>query len=295
LNSQPMGFYAPAQLVQDVRRHGVEVRAVDVGHSGWDCALEEATPSPASRGAQPGEDARAPQPAVRLGLRLVKGLSRDAARRLEAARAQAPFVQVRDLVRRARLGRKDQEALAAAGALAGIAGNRHQARWQALGVEAPLPLLDGAEAAEAVPLLRAPTEGEAIAADYESLGLTLGRHPLALLRRRLETLGVVTAQGLRARRHGERLCIGGLVTGRQCPSSASGVIFVTLEDETGALQVIVWPRLAERQRAILLGARLLVVAGELQRAGEVAHVIARDLADHSALLGALAVRSRDFH
>ncbi len=281
LNSRPMGFYAPAQLVQDARRHGVEVRAVDVRDSAWECTLE-------------GSQAPGGQPAVRLGLSLVKGLSRAGGERIVAARAQAPFADVEDLVARAGLDRRDREALAAAGVLAGLAGNRHQARWRMLGVHRPPPLLRDAPVPEAVPLLRPPTEGEDIVADYASLGLTLGRHPLALLRRRLDALGVVPARELGVRTHGERLRTGGLVIGRQCPGSASGVIFVTLEDETGPVQVIVHPRLAERRRGPLLGARLLVVDGELQRDGGVVHLLAAALEDHSPLLGGLTVHSRDF-
>jgi error-prone DNA polymerase len=280
LNSQPMGFYGPAQLVRDAQRHGVEVRPARVDSSGWDATLE-----PGAAG----------QTALRLGLRMVKGLARAAAERLLAARAEGPYRDVDELARRASLPRGDLEALAAAGALQGLAGHRHRARWACAGVQAPSPLLAASRIQEAVPLLYRPTEGEDLAADYASLGLSLGRHPLALIRSRLTRLGCCDARQLQAREHGQLAFAAGLVVCRQCPSSGSGVIFVTLEDETGSIQVIVWPGLAARYRKPLLNARLLAVQGEVQREGEVLHLIARRLEDHSALLGRLMTRSRDFH
>jgi len=279
VNSQPMGFYAPSQLVQDARRHGVEVRPADVTASDDDCALE------------PGDDG---EPAVRLGLRLVKGLSGDGARRIGAARRERPFRSVEDLARRARLDRGDLAALADAGALAGLAGHRHRARWAVAGVESPGPLLAEAPIREGVPLLRTPGEGRDIVADYRSLGLTLGRHPMALLRSRLQAEGVACAADVRTAPHGARMRYAGLVINRQRPGSAKGVTFVTLEDETGHANVIVWRAVAEAQRRPLLAARLLEVSGEVQKEGEVVHLVAGRLADRSALLGELDVRSRDF-
>ncbi|MGQ0591773.1 MAG: error-prone DNA polymerase, partial [Gammaproteobacteria bacterium] len=273
LNSQPMGFYAPAQLVQDARRHGVEVRPVDVGVGDWDCTLEDA-PS-----------------ALRLGLRMVKGLSRAGAERITAAR---PFGDVQDLARRARVNRRDLEALAAAGALGGLCGNRHQARWQVLGIEAPLPLGEMPALPEPLPLLRTPTEGEDIVADYGSLGLTLRRHPLALLRPALTRLSFQSAREVLGLSHGRSAHAAGLVITRQRPGTATGVVFLTLEDETGLLNVIVWSSLFERGRRIVLGARLLGVTGEVQREGEIVHLIAHKLEDRTALLGGLRTVSRDF-
>jgi len=304
LNSQPMGFYAPSQLVQDARRHGVEVRAVDVQVGDWDCTLESSSfPSPASGR---GEEKRLPlhsgenvrmrgQPNVRLGLRQVKGFGEVAARRLVAARAEGSFASVTDLARRAQLSRRELDALAAAGALASLAGHRYRARWSVAGVEPPLPLLASAEIPEAQPLLRAPTEGENILADYASLRLTLGRHPLALLRARFRARGWLTSDEVRAVAPGRHIRTTGLVVCRQHPSSASGVIFLTLEDEHGNTNIIVWPSLVERNRRALTQARLLTVYGEVQREGEVLHVIAKRLEDHSALLGGLQTASRDFH
>jgi error-prone DNA polymerase len=277
LNSQPMGFYAPAQLVQDARRHGVEVRPVDVCVSDWDCTLE-------------GEAVREGGGAVRLGLRMVSGLPEAAGRRIAAAR---PYAAVAELAERAQLTRKDLRVLAGSGALQALAGHRRLAHWSAAGAERRAPL--DHPATEAAPGLRPPTEGQDIVADYASLGLTLGRHPLALLRGRLERMRFSTAEALRALAPGRIARVGGLVTCRQRPDTASGVVFVTLEDETGCINVVVWRDLVERQRKELLGARLLGVHGTVERDGEVVHLIARRLFDHSALLGPLATASRDFH
>jgi error-prone DNA polymerase len=275
LNSQPMGFYAPAQLTQDARRHGVEVRAPDVRVSGWDCTLE-------------GD-------AVRLGLRQVGGLQEAAGGRIVEARITRPFESVEDLAHRAALDRRALKSLAAAGALASLAGHRRQAHWAAAAAWRAPRLLAGAPRHETEALLAPPGEGEEIVADYASLGLTLGRHPLALLRRRLARLGGITALELQRLAHGGRARAAGLVTCRQRPDTASGVVFVTLEDETGCVNVVVRADLVERQRKELLGARLLGVEGVIERDGEVVHLVARRLADHSALLGALQARSRDFH
>ncbi len=280
LNSQPMGFYAPAQLVQDAQRHRVEVCPPEVTASGWDCTLE---------------DRQEGQPALRLGLRMVGGLSQAAGERIVAARASRPFGSVDDLAQRAALERRDLKCLAGAGALAVLAGHRRHAHWAAAGVERGPGLLAGARSTEAVPRLAPPSEGENIVADYASLGLTLGRHPMALLRPWLQRLRLICAEELRALPHGRTACAAGLVTCRQRPDTASGVIFVTLEDETGCINVIVWRDLVERQRRELLGARLLGVQGVIEREGEVVHLVARRLTDHSALLGRLTARSRDFH
>jgi error-prone DNA polymerase len=301
LNSQPMGFYSPSQLVQDARRHGIEVRPVDVLASGWECTLEEGDSPLASlfqrRGGQSSLGARfsTAQPAVRLGLRMVKGLSREGAERLVAAREAAPFADTEDLARRAGLDRRDLKCLAAAGAFASLAGHRREAAWRVAGIEPLPPLLRGAPFPETPPALRPPTEGEDLVADYASLGLTLGRHPLALLRDDLRRRRMVTAAELKTLPHRRLVRAAGLVTCRQRPDTASGVIFVTLEDETGFVNVVVWRDLAERQRRELLGSSLLAVYGVLERQGEVIHVVAGHLADFSDLLGGLTAPSRDFH
>src|SRR5215467_5821031 len=284
LNSQPMGFYAPAQLVRDARAHGVEVRAVDACVSAWDAMLERRADG---------------EPAVRLGLRLVKSLSQAGAERLIAARNVRPFASVEDLAARAALDRGDLEALAAAGALATLSGNRHLAFWEVAGMERPLPLAPGevlpASALEGRPLLTAPTEGQAIAADYASLGLTLGRHPLALLRERLRAAALIPAAELIAAGNGARVRTAGIVLMRQRPATASGVTFLTLEDESGQVNVIVWERVGREQRRALIESRLLEVHGELQHQEGVTHLIAHRLIDRSRLLGELSTRSRDFH
>lgn len=288
LNSQPMGFYAPAQLVRDARNHGVEVRPVDVRYSDIDCTLEPLSPAAAPHGGDAG------QPALRLGLRMVRSLSAQGAARLVAARAHSPFSDVQDLARRAALDRGDLEALAAAGALAALAGHRHLAFWGVAGTERELPLAPRATAAEPVPLLTAPTEGQDIVADYRAIGLTLGRHPLALLRPRLAAERVLPAAELARLPHGRIVRVAGIVLVRQRPASAGGVTFVTLEDETGQVNLIVWERTASAQRRALLESRLMEVRGELQRDGQVIHVIARRMTDRSALLGDLLTPSRDF-
>jgi error-prone DNA polymerase len=280
INSQPMGFYAPSQIVQDARRHGVEVRPVDVTTSDWDCTLE-----PDEGGAV----------ALRLGLRLAKGFPETAASRLVAVRALGAFDDVSSLAQRAALDRRELGCLAAAGALGSLVGHRHRAAWQVSGVEPALPVLPDSRIAEGIPLLRAPREGEDIVADYRYTGLTLRRHPMALLRPRLESRGIVTAARLRELPTGATVRTAGLVITRQRPGSAQGVTFVTLEDETGSINLIVWRDVAERQRRALVGSRLMGVAGELQAEGEVLHVIARRLVDLSAWLGALVAPSRDFH
>jgi len=305
LNSRPMGFYAPSQLVQDARRHGVEVRAVDVAASGWDCTLEEREEEGVrreeenlpERASTPHPSPLTPhlRPAVRLGLLMVQGLSQAAAERLVAARGERGFESVDDLARRAALNRRDLKCLAAAGALASLAGHRREAYWNVAGIDTEQHLLAGAPVAESRPALPAPTEGQDLVADYASLGLTLGRHPLALLRPRLARLRFATAGEIRALPHGRRARAAGIVTGRQRPDTASGVVFVTLEDETGCVNVVVWHDLGERQRRELLGARLMGVEGVLEREGEVVHLVARRLLDHSALLGGLMTASRDFH
>jgi error-prone DNA polymerase len=280
LNSQPMGFYQPSQLVQDARRHGVEVRPVDVLASDWECALEN------------GADEK---PAVRLGFCMAGGFPEKAGQRLLAARKLQSFASVDDLAERANLDKKELKLLAAASALASLSGHRHNAHWQVAGVEKMSPLLKTAAIIEAAPRLPAPTEGENLVADYSSLGLTLGRHPLALLRGRLKRLRLSTAMELNKFPHGRLARAAGIVTGRQRPDTKSGVVFVTLEDETGNVNVVVWKDLIEKQRRELLGSRLLGVYGVLEREGEVVHLVAQRLIDYSALLGQLEITSRDFH
>ncbi|WP_225781141.1 error-prone DNA polymerase [Xenophilus sp. Marseille-Q4582] len=280
LNSQPMGFYSPSQLVQDAKRHGVEVRPPDVMHSAVDCSLED-LPHP---------------PAVRLGLRMIAGLKAESAQRIVQGRAQAPFESADDLARRCALEPHEMKLLAAADGLMSLSGHRRQQVWDAAAWQrAPVLLKEAPVDEEVLELPEAP-EGEEILFDYAALGLTLRRHPLALLRGRLRARKFMTATQLARVPNGRHVSHCGIVTLRQQPDTANGTIFVSLEDETGAVQVIVWKSLREMQRQELLGARLMGVHGVWQRQGEVTSLIARRIEDLTPLLGRLAdaTASRDF-
>ncbi len=280
LNSQPMGFYAPAQLVRDAREHGVTVLPVDVSCSRWTTELEG--------------DAQ-PLRAVRLGLSRISGLAEDAALRVVAAHAEAPFASPEDLARRAQLDAHQLELLAQADALKPIAGHRHQAAWAVAGVDTrATPMLRHTRTHEADAVLLAPDAADNLLADYRSTGLSLTAHPLALLREQLAAFKVQTAAVLRGYPDGRLARASGLVTHRQRPETAKGVVFVTLEDETGSVNVIVWPQLVQAQRRPLLASTLLTVYGIWQTQGEVRHLVARHLVDHSALLQGLASKSRNF-
>jgi error-prone DNA polymerase len=283
LNSQPLGFYSVSSIVQDAQRHGVEVLPADVQVSAVDSTIE----------CRFGGNAN-PIKAVRLGLGLIKGLKVISSNNLVISRTKGVFSSVEDLARRSGLDRADLSALAAADALASLAGHRRTALWETLAVDQATRLPLRATPVQA-PLLIEPTEGENIVGDYATLGLTLRRHPLALLRERLAQRRIRTASEICEARNGQFIRAAGIVTCRQRPATASGVIFVTLEDETGYVNLIVWNDLAERQRRELLGSRLLAVSGEVQREGRVVHVLARKLEDLSALLGRLSLSSHDFH
>jgi error-prone DNA polymerase len=274
------------------------VRRSDVCASEWDCTLERVAAGEHTergrRAERTARDAPGERPAVRLGLRLVKGLSAAGAARIVAARAAAAFADVRDLAERSAVGAKDLGALAAAGALKSLAGHRHGARWDVAALGKPTALLGQPRIAEGLPLLRRPSEQEDIDADYRHAGLTLGRHPLELLRERLVAEGILTAAAVAAAKPGRTVYTAGLVITRQRPSSAAGVTVVTLEDETGYVNLIVWEKVAERDRRALLGASLLGVVGRVQREGEVLHIVAARVLDLSKCLGGLAAPSRDF-
>ena len=291
LNAQPMGFYSASQIVQDARRGqggraGIEIRPVDVTCSAWDNTLEGGH---AKRGVDDGGQA-----ALRLGFRQVGGLSETVGEAIMVARAQRPFADVRDLCLRASLDEKARSALAEAGALQSLAGHRHAARWAVAGVERQRPLLPGSPDEDDI-TLPAPSRVEDVLSDYRITGLTLGTHPLALLRERLRQQRVVDSRQLQDLPHGRGVHVAGIVTQRQRPGTASGVIFVTLEDEHGVVNVVVWARIAERRRKALLGARLLGVRGRWEHVDGVRHLIADDLHDFSHLLGELQTSSRDFH
>jgi error-prone DNA polymerase len=278
LNSQPLGFYSPNQLVQDAKRHGVEVRAVDVMYSDVDATLEDLTHVPA----------------VRLGLRLVSGLKGESAQRIVQARRQHPFEGAEDLSRRAHLEQYEMKLLAGADALISLSGHRRQQVWDAAALHAPPELLRDAPVDEDILELPEAPEGEEIVFDYAALGLTLRRHPLALLRGRLAAMRFQSSKELRDLPNGRLVRTCGIVTLRQQPETAKGVLFVSLEDEDGAVQVIVWKGVREQQRKELLDAKLLGVLGTWQREGESRNLIARRFVDLTHLLGRLAAPSRDF-
>ncbi len=288
LNSQPLGFYGPSQLVQDAQRHGVEVRAVDVSHSDWDCTLEEPTASDHTE-----------QPAVRLGLRMVSGLRKEVGERIAAGRMQQAFTSTQDLALRCSLNEVDLKALASADALLSLSGHRRQQVWDASALKPAPALLQGVPIDEDLLQLPAADEGEEVVFDYASVGLTLRSHPLALMRGELAKKKLMTATQLATLPHGRLVRACGLVTMRQRPQTAKGVIFITLEDETGSVNVIVWKAVRERFRQAVYRSRLLMVYGEWQRdeesGGNVRHVIAKTLVDLTPMLGDLATTSRDFH
>jgi error-prone DNA polymerase len=281
LNSQPMGFYSPSVLVQDARRHGVTVLAADATISDWEAQLEATGSS---------------RPAVRLGLNQLSGMRQESAWRIEEARAIRPFASVADMARRANLDRHDLNCLAASDALRTLAGHRRAALWESV-VSAPeRGLLKEAHIQEpATPQLPMLTEGQALVADYRSLGLTLGRHPLALLRDKLAALRFSSAAQLREQPDRRLVRACGIVTVRQRPGTSKGVVFVTLEDETGQINLVVRPHIIERQRRELLTSRMLGAYGTWQSQSGVQHLIVGRLVDLTPMLGALETVSRDFH
>ena len=293
INSQPMGFYAPSQLVQDAQRHGISVLPADVSHSDWDCTIQQWESDPNKKS---GSDSNC---SVRLGLCLVAGLARAVGERVVAARLAAGFASVEDLALRAGLDRGDLRALAAADALASLAGHRRQQVWDASALQPAPPLLQGVPVQEPRLLLPAADEGQEVLLDYASTGLTLRSHPLSLLRSSLSKMKLMTAAELHGQPDGRLVRACGLVTMRQQPGTAKGVMFVTLEDETGCVNVIVWKSLRERQRTAAVQSRLLAVHGVWQRdtesGGEVRHLIAGHLRDLTPLLGGLSSPSREFH
>ena len=290
LNSLPMGFYSPSQLIQDALRHGIESRAVDVQCSGWNHRLEIQTELLAGRY----DDIR-DQGAIRLGLRLIKGLSEAAGLRIEKSQ---PFRDGNDLATRAELSVSELGCLARAGALASVSGHRYQAHWDVAGIQPPTALwkvADQRDAYQTQVQLPAPTVGQDLLADYSYLTLTLGPHPLQLLRNHPELSGCRSARQLSDFRHSQPIRVAGLVTCRQRPSSASGVVFLTLEDETGNINVLVWTSVLERYRSQILQGQLLQIKGTVEREGEVIHVIAGHVIDHTELLGSLGEASDDAH
>ena len=279
LNSQPLGFYSPSQLVQDTKRHSVEVRAADVMLSDVDCTLEDLSHTPA----------------VRLGLRMISGLKSESMERIVTARDERVFDSAEDLARRARLEQHEMKLLAGADALMSLSGHRRQQVWDAAALRSPPALLRNAAFDEDVLELPPAPEGEEILFDYASLGLTLRRHPMAQLRPKLEERRLMSAAQLEELPNGRLVRYCGIVTLRQQPETANGTVFISLEDETGVVQVICWKSLRDLQRRELLASRLLAVYGTWQREGDTKNLIARRLEDLTPLLGRLATESRDFH
>ncbi|HFE37735.1 MAG TPA: DNA polymerase III subunit alpha, partial [Gammaproteobacteria bacterium] len=283
LNSLPMGFYGASQLVQDAAQHGVTIKPADVMHSDYysNIVLDELTEQDI--------------PPLRLGLHMIKGLSTAGAERVIRARKMQTFLDVQDMATRAQLNKSDLEALAASDALSEISGHRHRAYWQISGVENALPLFEQPAFQEQEVLLRRPTMADNVFADYATTGLSLKQHPMALLRDKLNRKGIKQAKGLWEMKTGKIAKVAGLVVGRQRPGTASGVVFVTLEDETGFINVIVWPKFAAAQRQALLNSKVMLVSGIVQQENNVLHLVAGRLEDCSCWLENLEAKSRDFH
>ena len=287
LNSQPMGFYAPAQLVRDARENGVEVRPVDVNHSDWDCTLEASSP-----------DGR---PALRLGFRQVDGMMSEKETRetLLAARAEAPFVDTYDLWRRAGIHLDTIERLAAADAFRSLGLDRRQALWEvkALDGAAPLPLFAwsetreiGTEPAVALPKMPLPDH---VVTDYQTLRLSLKAHPLSFLRGGLTRRRILSCADLRTAHEGQWVAVAGVVLVRQRPGSAKGVVFMTIEDETGIANAVIWPKALERYRRVVMASRLIVVRGRVQRKDDIIHIVAARLEDRTEWLSLLSESGRE--
>lgn len=297
LNSQPMGFYSPSQLMQDAARHGVLVLPVDINASQFDSRLELVARNELTSEFFPNHQ---PLRAIRLGFHLVKSLDTQAAQTIANQRGEQPFSSLQDLVRRTGLHKSDLEHLAAADALLCLSGNRHLARWQAAAIKPHSLLLENAEVETDQLITPAPSIEKDMLDDYASTGLSLRTHPMALLRNQAPFHRCTSARELMQLDHGRFARVAGVVTGRQRPGTAKGTIFVTLEDETGNINVVVWKATQEHFRAPLLEARLLIVKGVVEVSREpggaaVVHLLAGHLQDVSDRLARLAVSSRDFH
>jgi error-prone DNA polymerase len=280
LNSQPMGFYAPAQLVRDVRRHGVEVLPVDVNGSAYDCTLEGVV---------------AGKPSLRLGMRLVRGLSKEKVHGLEAARREGPITALHRLARRTDVARATLLRLAAADAFRSLGLKRREALWQILALDdRPAPLFAEIEPAEATAELPEMPLDETVVQDYDAIGMSLNAHPIGLVREALAALHVSPNERLKSSRPGQRIAVAGLVTHRQRPSTAKGIVFMTLEDETAAANLVIRPRVWERNRAVGVTRIALIAEGLVERAGDVINVQVSRLQDLSARVGPLNAKSRDF-
>jgi error-prone DNA polymerase len=294
INSQPMGFYAPAQLIRDVRQHGVTVRPIDVNYSGWDCRLElDEQPSGTD-----GQSIATPSPALRLGMRLIRGLAQSDARQIELARGERPFASMREFARRTGLGRATIIRLSQADAFASLGRSRRQALWEALSQQPAgsqrMPLF--ADQVDDDPLVSLPpqTSIDQVFADYNLTGLSLKAHPISFYRAQLEHWKIIPANQLAEHTHHQRVRVAGLVLLRQRPSTAKGITFVTLEDETGTINLIVRQQVWDRYRAIARRSPAWIATGQLQNRQSIIHVVVSRLQDLASRLRELQVRSRDF-
>jgi error-prone DNA polymerase len=279
INSQPMGFYAPAQLVRDAREHGVTIRGIDVNHSAYDCTLE-----PDEHG-----------PALRLGLRLVKGLSESVADAIVAGRRDGVYRNVTDVMRRSEVSPAALARLAAADAFGSLGLNRRDALWSVLGLEEELPLFAGQPVKDMAVALPELTLSEHVVEDYAHIGLSLKAHPMGLIRETLAHAKTLTAAAIRDMPQGRRVNVAGLVLVRQRPSTALGIVFMTIEDETGTANLVIRPKIYERFRVAARSAIAVVATGRIERQGEVVHVQIERLSTVQDWVAALQVRSRDFH
>ncbi|NVK86864.1 MAG: error-prone DNA polymerase [Gammaproteobacteria bacterium] len=307
LNSQPMGFYTPSQLIQDARRHGIAVAPIDIDYSDWSTSLEFHLADTGAvvvlseqRAEQVIESTKVKQVVVRLGLHLVKGFNAAAAKRLIQARQNKPFNNLQDLVQRAKLNALEREALVKADTLKRLAAHRYQAQWQVLAVEDERPLLSANEHDNPQQLndateLPAPSSLDTTLMDYQSQGLTLNAHPLALLRSDARLRACKRACDLKHLRQGQFVQVAGIVTCRQRPGTAAGVLFLTLEDETGNMNIIVWRQAVEKFRQAIMGSRLLKIKGTIERERKVVHVVAGFIEDISDTIPSFKRASRDFH
>jgi error-prone DNA polymerase len=295
INSLPMGFYQPAQLVRDAREHGVAVRAVDVSGSGYDCRLEKATTEGRSKHRQDPSCWGLGGPAVRLGMRLVKGVSRTQVEGIEQAQQQRPFTSVTDVAHRSGASYATLARLAAADAMRSLGLSRRAALWQVLALGAEPPMLEGREPDEPEATLPEQSLAERVRDDYDMVGLSLDAHPISLIRKQLSSLRAQPARALRHTRQGQWMSVAGLVLVRQRPGTAGGIVFGTLEDETGTANLIIRPQVYEKYRPVARGAVALLAQGRVERQGDVVHLQVSKLADLSKRLAELHSVSRDFH
>jgi error-prone DNA polymerase len=300
-----MGFYQPAQLVRDAREHGVTVLPIDVNHSAYDCRLERNHRLPVADGQRsagggrtsPLDPARSAVagPALRLGMRLINGISQAKVEGIERARCEQPFTSVGDLVRRAGASPATLARLAAADAMRSMGLDRRRAVWQVLALSDDPPLLDGLEPEEPEPVLPEMSLDDVVFADYEATGLSLNAHPVSLVRLELKRLGVQQNRVLKHTPQGRRIRVSGLVLVRQRPGTAGGIVFGTLEDETGTANLIIRPQVYEKYRRVAHGSVALIAEGRVERQGEVIHVQVTHVKDMSKSLAQLRSVSRDFH